>query len=237
MKNTKRILSGILAFVMVLSLCPVIAFAEEPADVTINIATMSNGAVTADKESYKVGDTVNLTVTPDAGYFQKLYINGEPLMLDWKNKTYSFVAEQESYEITGSFVPRLDLEAKDWGRWDDYNQAHGVLSTYYPNNGDSWWMYLKGDYKSLTVQAKNYLPLADTLDQFNTVLCVKMDNGREYTFRVYADKNGSYAYCRAGFPKDDGSADWGNWKGLPELNDAISGDGVDYKVEVPVLMC
>ena len=58
MKNMKRILSGLLVLAMVLSLCPVIVFAEEPADVTINIATMSNGTVTADKDSYKVGDTV-----------------------------------------------------------------------------------------------------------------------------------------------------------------------------------
>ena len=49
--------------------------------VSVNIAPMTNGAVIADKESYKLGDTVNLTITPATGYSQKLYINGEPLLL------------------------------------------------------------------------------------------------------------------------------------------------------------
>ena len=31
----------------------------------------------------KVGDTVNLTIAANAGYAQKLYINGEPLLLDY----------------------------------------------------------------------------------------------------------------------------------------------------------
>ena len=42
MKNAKRILSGILALVMVLMLCPVIALAEETTDVTVDIAAMAN---------------------------------------------------------------------------------------------------------------------------------------------------------------------------------------------------
>ena len=91
MKNTKRILSGLLVLIMVMALLPISVFADEAADVTINIAQMTNGTVTADKESYKVGDTVTLTIAPNGGYVQKLYIDGQPLILGWKTKTYKMV--------------------------------------------------------------------------------------------------------------------------------------------------
>ena len=126
---------------------------ETPAEgaVTLTIGNFANGTVTADKESYNVGDTVTLTVAPAAGHFQKLYINGKPLMLDWKTFTYSFVATEKAYEITGSFETGLSLKPGDWGRWDDHNQLHGVLNTYYPNNGDSWWMDINGEYQSVEI--------------------------------------------------------------------------------------
>ena len=81
MKATKRILSGLLVLAMVFALCPFMTFAEETTDAVVSIAAFTNGTVTADKESYKLGETVTLTVAPEAGYSQKLYINGEPLLL------------------------------------------------------------------------------------------------------------------------------------------------------------
>ena len=74
-------------------------------------------------------------------------------MLGWKSKTYSFVAEKKSYEITGSFEQSLEMYAGDWGRWDNTNHAHGILSAYYPNNNDAWWMKIKGEYTSFSVNA------------------------------------------------------------------------------------
>ena len=70
-------------------------------------------------------------------------------MLNWKSKTYSFVAQKESYNLTGSFEPTLEMYSGDWGRWDNNNQAHGVFTTYYPNNNDSWWTKVKGEYDSM----------------------------------------------------------------------------------------
>lgn len=121
-------------------------------------------------------------------------------MLDWKTFTYSFVATEPVMEITGSFEKGLNLAPSDWGRWDDHNQLHGILNTYYPANNDSWWMAINGNYQSFTVRAKNYLPIADTLDNFMVVLCVTMDNGNSYLFRVFTDKGGYYTYNRAGIP-------------------------------------
>ena len=173
--------------------------------VTVNIAELTNGAVTTDKTNYRLGDTVKLTVSPDADYAQKLYINGEALMLDWKANTYSFVANENVYNITGSFEKSLVLAPSDANRWDGANQAHGVLNTYYPSNNDSWWMDIKGEYKSFSIMAKNYLPQADTID----------GNGK-YCLQAMGDS-------------------FSNWSALYWLTDAEnaavqSGNGVWYSI-------
>ena len=209
---------------------------EPPVDtpfVQLNIAEFANGTVTADQDSYRVGNTVTLTVQPNYGYSQKLYVNGEPLLLDWKTNAYSFVATQEVYEITGSFEPSLQLTPSDTGRWDSANQAHGILRTYYPVNNDSWWMDLPGNYESITVKAKNYLAVEDTMDGygdvgFAVILRVTMDNGKIYAFRVINDK-GTYAYDRYG--AGGSVTGWGNWKNLNNLADTFHGAGVDFKLE------
>ncbi|MEE1327579.1 MAG: hypothetical protein UHS47_03435, partial [Oscillospiraceae bacterium] len=202
-------------------------------DVQLNIADLTNGTVTADKTSYKIGDTITLTVTPNAGYAQKLYINGKALKLDWKTNTYSFVATEKVYNITGSFEPSLNAVAKDAGRWDTANQAHGILNTYYPVNDDAWWMEIKGNYTSLSVKAKNYLPTADTQDGngkvgYSIALRATMDNGKTYAFRIYNDK-GTYAYSRSG--ASGSVAGWGSWKKLDDAAvAAITGEGVAFKL-------
>ena len=99
--------------------------AVDAPDAQVIIPEFAKGTVTADKESYKVGDIVTLTITPDSGYFQKLYVNGEPVILGWKTFSYSFVATEPVMQITGSFEPGANLSPNDWGRWDDHNQAHG----------------------------------------------------------------------------------------------------------------
>ena len=200
--------------------------------IALTIPTFENGTVTADKMNYAIGDTVTLTIAPAGGYFQKLYVNGEPLMLDWKTFTYSFTATENAYEITGSFENGLGLAPSDWGRWDDHNQLHGVLSTYYPNNNDSWWMAIKGNYNSLTVKVQNQLPIGETKDNFYVYLRVTMENGNTYNFRIGTDKGGYTAYNRAGIQNPgDAGADWGGWKNLSHLDSAVCGDGVDFKVE------
>ena len=202
-------------------------------EVALNIADLANGTVTPDKAKYALGDTVTLTVAPDAGYSQKLYIDGDPLLLDWKTSQYSFVAEKDTYDITGSFEPSLQENPSDAGRWDSSNQAHGIISTYYPGNNDSWWYVLDGEYTSITVMAKNYKAVADSQDGngkvgFATILRVTMDNGNSYAFRVINDK-GTYAYDRYG---SGGSlTGWGNWKNLSSLADQFNGDGVAFKLE------
>ena len=209
------------------------ALADSKTQVQVNIPKLDNGTVTSNQVRYQIGDTVTLIVAPNAGYSQKLYINGKPLLLDWKTNTCSFVATENIYDITGSFTRSLNLTASDTNRWDTANQAHGVLTTSYPVNNDSWWMDVKGEYTAISVKAKNYLSVAQSMDGngkvgFAVILRVTMDNGKVYAFRVINDK-GTYAYDRYG---SGGSlTGWGNWKNLSSLSAAFNGEGVDFKLE------
>ena len=211
---------------------------EPPVDenaVEVEIPTLANGTVTADKENYEIGDTVTLTIAPNSGYFQKLYINGKPVLLGWKTFVYSFVATENQYTITGSFERGAALAPKEWGRWDDHNQAHGILTTYYPNNTDSWWMDINGEYSSIAITAKNYLPKEDTMDNngnpagYQQILRIGLDNGNYYAFRLYNDK-GTYAVSASAV---SGSVSgWGNWKALDATAAAaVNGEGVTFKLE------
>ena len=181
-----------------------------------------------------MGDTIILTVAPDAGYSQKIYVNEQPLLLDWKTDTYTFEAAENVYEVTGGFEKSLDIVPKDAGRWDTANQAHGVMSTYYPANNDSWWVDINGEYRSVSVTAKNYLTTEESKDDggsvpgFHTILRMVLDNGKAYAFRIYNDK-GTFAYAWYG---NGGSATgWGGWKNIHSTYaDGFQGDGVDFKL-------
>ena len=212
------------------------ALVTPTAHVQLNVAELIGGTVTADS-GYQVGDTIVLTVAPDEGYSQKLYINGKPLLLDWKTNSYIFVATEEAYNITGSFEPSLD--APGTGRWDNANQAHGILNAYYPSNNDAWRMAINGEYKSLAIMVKNYMDQADTMEGstyggFSAAVGVTMDTGKRYTFRIInKNVNGEaqYQYSRSGA---DGLAGWGGKCVLddkvPGATDLINGSGAEFKV-------
>ena len=202
---------------------------EEAPTVKFNIPELANGTVTPGYDAYKVGETVTLAVAANAGYSQKLYINGEPLMLDWQSNTCSFVATEAVYNITGSFEPSITFTSTS--KWNVGNQAHGVLDTYYAS-GDSGWLGIEGGYDSITVTAKNYL-LGDDgtgVNDFAVLLGFKMSNGKTYTFRII--KQGGVYYCqRAGFAKPEGGNDWTKKKLDEAAIAAINGDGAEFKVE------
>ena len=125
------------------------------------------------------------------------------------------------------------------GRWYATNQAHGILNAYYPNNNDAWKMSVNGEYNSLAIMVKNFLPQADTMEGdalggFSAVIGVKMDNGNIYSFRIINKKiDGApqYQYSRFG---GDGKAGWGGKCVLddkvPGATDLINGDGIEFKV-------
>ena len=206
---------------------------EATPSVQISVAEMENGTVTPKFKNYRVGDTVTLTVAPDAGYSQKLYINGKPLLLDWKTNTYTFVATEESYSITGGFVPSLTTSAKDANRWDTANQAHGIVNTYYPAHTDSWTFYIDYNYRAATVKVKNYWAGETGYggDGVATALGFEFSNGKTYNFRVILEK-GVYAYQRFGIANPEGGKDdWTKYELDAAAIAAFCGDGVDFKLE------
>ena len=204
------------------------ALVKAPETATVAIPAFESGTVTADKAVYKIGDTVVLTVAPDEGYSQKLYINGKPLLLDWKTNTYSFVATETTYNITGSFEPSLHAAAKDANRWDTANQAHGIMNAYYPNNADAWLMEIQDEYQAISVKAKNYLAGADGTggEGFAVNIGFKLSNGKEYIFRVIRE-NGKYYHQRFGI----NGSDWTKKVLDSAAIAAICAEGADFKLE------
>ena len=212
--------------------------------IALNIPTLENGTITTDKMNYAIGDTVTLTIAPASGYFQKLYINDEPLLLEWKTKVYSFVAEKDTYVIDGSFEPTLEVYAGDWNRWDNNNQAHGIISAYYPKENDAWWFKIKGDYSSFAINAKNYREIANSYEGgpdggWRIALYMQLDNGNYYAFSMWIDANQRYAYNHYGGKiagEKDSVTTWGGaWRDLavvnPEATAALNGNGAEFKLE------
>ena len=71
--------------------------------------TTEHGAVVADKTAAYVGEKVNLTVTPDAGYvLAEIKANDIVVTADVRGK-YSFTMPDGDCEITASFVPKTVL--------------------------------------------------------------------------------------------------------------------------------
>ncbi len=79
---------------------------KDPDSFTVNVATATNGTVTADKTTAKVGDTVTLTVNPNAGYkLDKVVVTANDggnvnLAADGK----SFVMPGADVTVTATFV-------------------------------------------------------------------------------------------------------------------------------------
>ena len=84
-----------------------ITAAFEKVDYDVTVGPAENGAVTADVETAQVGDTVTLTVTPDAGYqlaADSLKVNdGAVELTDNGDGTYTFTMPAGAVEITAAF--------------------------------------------------------------------------------------------------------------------------------------
>ncbi|MBR4835785.1 MAG: hypothetical protein IKU99_02120, partial [Clostridia bacterium] len=188
-KTKKRFIFMILALTILVSTFVIGAItvsAERTVDLIIPV--FENGTVTADKESYNVGDTVTLTVTPADGYAQKLYINGEVLLVDTNSK-YSFVAEEGKYEITGSFEPK-----SGWFWTADYgmlNQAHGYIhaSPVSEKNGE----LVPTRYEHIGGKVLLTDPSKGTKADYGVYLKMAFSNGESTSIRLVAkDSNGNY---------------------------------------------
>ena len=205
---------------------------EEPpvseGDVTLNIGEFANGTVTADKESYKIGDTVTLTVAPSKDYAQKLYINGEPLLVDTNSK-YSFVIEEgKTYDITGEFV----YVKGDWFWTAEYgvlNQAHGVFHSPVPAGGEKNGELVPTADKCYGGKVLVKDPSGGTKKDFAIVLKMIFSDGQKAEIRL-VNKDGKGHYMVQSM-----TGMFGSWKWYYDLNDeenaaVASGEGVWFEL-------
>ena len=203
-----------------------VPYTFQVADVKVDISSFANGTVTADKESYKVGDIATLTVTPAAGYAQKLYINGEPVLVDTNSK-YSFVIEAgKTYSITGEFVSTS-------GKWfwtagyGMLNQAHGVV--YAPAVSEKNGELVPTADKCYGGKVLVKDPSLGAKQDYAVVLKMAFANGQKAEVRL-VNKNGSGAYMVQSM-----SGMLGTWKWFYDLNAAenaavATGDGVWFSM-------
>ena len=79
------------------------------ADVT-PVAEGTNGSVTFDKTSYKIGDTVTITLNPNAGYdvLESLLVNGVERASEVNEGEYSFTLYDARVEVEVRFNDHLD---------------------------------------------------------------------------------------------------------------------------------
>ena len=113
----------------------------------------------------------------------------------------------------------------------------GVVSTYY-YTGQNCYQSFSGEYDSISVTAKNFLPMEKSYegynkpnDGFGMVLFMEFDNGKLYAFWIANDDEILYKYNHFGLWGDAG---WANSVELggsgSEMAELINGDGVEFTV-------
>ena len=192
------------------------------------IGKFVNGTVTTDKDSYKVGDTVTLTVSPAKDYAQKLYINGEPILVDTNGK-YSFVIEEgKVYNISGEFV--YVKGAWYWtAEYGVLNQAHGVFHSPVPAGGEKNGELVPTANKCYGGKVLVKDPSGGTKQDFAIVLKMQFSDGQKAEIRL-VNKDGKGHYMVQSM-----SGMFGSWKWYYDLNDeenaaVANGEGVWFEL-------
>ena len=192
---------------------------------TIAIPTLENGTVTADKSSYNVGDTVTLTVTPNEGYCQKLYIDGQPLLLDYATGKYSFVATKATHEITGSFEPK---QSWFWqADWNLLNQGHNIAHAPAVAQRSGDLVPAKGSSNGVSVLFKDVSKGAQK--EFAIVLKIHFTDGKKAEVRLI-DRDDNGKYCLQAMGDSFSSWDTFYWLSAEENEAVLNGDGVWYEM-------
>ena len=191
---------------------------------------ITNGTVTTDKDidSYLVGDTVVLTVTPEEGYYQKLKVNGETVVLDWTNSTYTFTAKKTN-SITGSFEKGI------WGTNTAFNLSNqnvGVLGVSYASGANSGWIYTDGNYDELSMTVKDYKGIESSGAsgaEFSVVGRFTFANDKAIAVRII-NENGTYRLTTFGSGYIYGFGTWSQDITDTTLIEKIQGEGVELKL-------
>ena len=197
----------------------------EAFEALLTIGEFANGTVTADKASYEVGDTVTLTITANENYAQKLYLNGEPILVDTNSK-YSFVIEEgKTYTVTGEFVSK-----SGWfwipNNFNMINQGHNVAHASAGSTGELVPTADKCYGGKVLVKD----PSSGTKAEYAIAFKMHFADGQKAEVRLIGEKgDGKYRL------QVMGNNILGNWSGIYNLSDAenaaiATGDGVWFSM-------
>ena len=179
-----------------------------------------------------VGDDVTITVTPNDGYYHNLKVNGESVVLDWTNNTYTFKAKKTNY-ITGTFDTGIWNNNSEWIL---LNQNAGVLGTNYTDE-NAGWISASGNYNEIELSVKDFSK--GTNKNFAVVAGFDFGNSTTAYFRLTdADRDlGDYCLQAWGSSVIGGSGTWGDIEAgtavdLPsDIDDILkSGEAVVWKL-------
>ena len=195
--------------------------------VNIDIAATANGTITVDKTTCKLGDTVTLTVAGDSGYYHTgLYVNGQKVDVNWEG-TYSFVAVEESYEVSCGFAAAV-FTGGDTRYWDLFNHQVGELCVKSHTSGHSGWIDYTGTTNDVTTVVKNYNVSSK---DFTMTYMFKFSNGETFNIRLHNTDDANIYRIQS-----MSSTLFDAWKTRYTLSDAekakVTGDGIEFRVIV-----
>ena len=157
--------------------------------ITINVSDVSNGKISADKTTCEGGETVKLTVAPDSGYaYKTLTINGTNVTPD-VNGEYSFVAQESTYTVDGSFIKAV-FEENTNDNWNLVCQGVGELVMSAHTSGNSGWLKPLNNVSDITTTVQDYNP---TAQDFSMIYKFTFENGETIGLRLNGtDTDGKY---------------------------------------------
>ncbi len=147
-------------------------------EVSITINETENGTVTKAAETYKVGDTVQLTATPNEGYnLTSLTVTKDGAAVDigtvdFAGGTYSFVTEGGSYVVNAEFKQKIFVEANSWDLTKQYEGEIALSS-----NGQTQSLTLYGQYTNFdfTIKVKDDPTVEDNSNDHRTTVKLTFD--------------------------------------------------------------
>ena len=114
-------------------------------DYTVTVSdSMINGTVTADRETAHIGDTVNLTVTPDPFYSLDVLTytpeGGEPVQIPETEGAYSFTMPAANVTVEATFVSVPILYVDALGNQMEPISDYTILGADTTELTEGWWV-------------------------------------------------------------------------------------------------
>ena len=205
---------------------------------TVTIPTFEGGKVTSDKAGYMAGETVTLTVTPNAGYCsQSISVsNGNTdVALDGTfqvmGNSYTFVAEEgtTNYTVSAEFIPAIIGSTDSKNKWDLNNQYNGSATLVSKGTDDAYLETAADIYREAAIHVKD----ATQDGKFEMQLRFYFTNGNKYQVRMYYNAGANNGAGQYEIQTMDGIV---NWKWIKNLTTAqaekLCSEGVEFRAKI-----